>query len=183
MMQPIPKKITKSSGTRAGLLILFLLTLPLSGCGFAFRGSAANAIAVHTPSSAPALLFNDARSGENANQTAALQNALARAFAEHGLVADDTMGAITVHNIQLFRYELLGVLTEIRFVLTADVSYPVTTPTDRQVAQRIRATHSYQFNEAAPAATDRAAGITQAWLYDDLARQITEQWLLLSNKN
>ena len=95
---------------------------------------------------------------------------------------------IRVENVQLQKYELVGVLTEVRLVLSADVTYqtlqaevsntgsrmPVTVKSPVQVER------SYQFNEASVSVEDQQGEQVKDWLYDALARRITDQYVALS---
>lgn len=93
----------------------------------------------------------------------------------------DTISAIDISNIRFKRYELVGVLTEIRLVLSADVSYqtmengkPVT------LSNPIQVERGYQYNEASVSTDDQQGDQTRDWLYDTLARRITDQYVALS---
>lgn len=92
-----------------------------------------------------------------------------------------TIAAIDISNIRFRRYELVGVLTEIRLVLSADVSYqtiengkPVTLTNPIQVER------SYQYNEASVSTDDQQGDQIRDWLYDSLARRITDQYVAIS---
>ena len=92
-----------------------------------------------------------------------------------------TIAAIDIRNIRFKRYELVGVLTEIRLVLSADVSYqtiengkPVTLTNPIQVER------SYQYNEASVSTDDQQGDQIRDWLYDSLARRITDQYVAIS---
>jgi len=91
------------------------------------------------------------------------------------------IAAIDISNIRFRRYELVGVLTEIRLVLSADVSYqtiengkPVTLTNPIQVER------SYQYNEASVSTDDQQGDQIRDWLYDSLARRITDQYVAIS---
>ncbi|MGO1781316.1 MAG: hypothetical protein ACTHZO_03010, partial [Moraxellaceae bacterium] len=74
-----------------------------------------------------------------------------------------------------------GVLTEIRLVLSADVSYQ-TMEDDEPVtlSNTIRVERSYQYNEASVSTDDQQGDQTRDWLYNSLARRITDQYVALS---
>lgn len=93
----------------------------------------------------------------------------------------DQIATIIVNNVRFRRYELVGVLTEIRLVLTADVSYqtlengkPVTLTNPIQVER------SYQYNEASVSTDDQQGDQIRDWLYDSLARRITDQYVAIA---
>lgn len=187
----------KSSGQKlatallASLPIFTLLgaTAALSGCGFQLRG-------YDTP-----MLFDIAKTAViiEDNRTAfPLKLPLTRRLEALGLdvidnmtlsdiannsnsVGADPIAAITVNNIRFKRYELVGVLTEIRLVLSADVSYrtvengkPVT------LSNPIQVERSYQYNEASVSTDDQQGDQIRDWLYDSLARRITDQYVAIS---
>ena len=164
-------------------------TVGLSGCGFQLRGY-----------DSPMLL--------NANKTAViiednrtsfpLKLPLTRRLTTLGVDVIDNMSvedvmrsnqqadakdiaAIDISNVRFKRYELVGVLTEIRLVLSADVSYqtiengkPVTLTNPIQVER------SYQYNEASVSTDDQQGDQIRDWLYDSLARRITDQYVAIS---
>ncbi|OLF37328.1 hypothetical protein BTW00_04245 [Psychrobacter sp. C 20.9] len=164
-------------------------TAGLSGCGFQLRGY-----------DTPMLL--------NANKTAViiednrtsfpLKLPLTRRLTTLGvdvignMTVDDVIrsnqqagakpiAAIDISNVRFKRYELVGVLTEIRLVLSADVSYqtiekgkPVTLTNPIQVER------SYQYNEASVSTDDQQGDQIRDWLYDSLARRITDQYVAIS---
>ena len=93
----------------------------------------------------------------------------------------ETISTIAVNNIRFKRYELVGVLTEIRLVISADVSYqsvengkPVTLTNPIQVER------SYQYNEASVSTDDQQGDQIRDWLYDSLARRITDQYVAIA---
>ena len=88
---------------------------------------------------------------------------------------------IKVDNLRFKRYELVGVLTEIRVVLSADVTYntyqngqPVTLTNPIQVER------SYQYNEASVSTDDQQGSQISDWLYSSLARRITDQYVAIA---
>lgn len=92
----------------------------------------------------------------------------------------EQIATIKVNNLRFKRYELVGVLTEIRLVLTADVTYntyqngqPVTLTNPIQVER------SYQYNEASVSTDDQQGNQIRDWLYDSLARRITDQYVAI----
>ena len=93
----------------------------------------------------------------------------------------ETISTIAVNNIRFKRYELVGVLTEIRLVISADVSYqsvengkPVT------LSNPIQVERSYQYNEASVSTDDQQGDQIRDWLYDSLARRITDQYVAIA---
>ena len=93
----------------------------------------------------------------------------------------EQIAIINIDNVRFKRYELVGVLTEIRLVLSADVTYqtyqnaqPVTLTNPIQVER------SYQYNEASVSTDDQQGSQIRDWLYDSLARRITDQYVAIS---
>jgi len=93
----------------------------------------------------------------------------------------EPIASITINNVRFKRYELVGVLTEIRLVLSADVSYqtmengkPIT------LSNPIQVERSYQYNEASVSTDDQQGDQIRDWLYDSLARRITDQYVAIS---
>lgn len=93
----------------------------------------------------------------------------------------EQIASIKIDNLRFKNYELVGVLTEIRLVLSADVTYqtmkngqPVTLTSPIQVER------SYQYNEASVSTDDQQGNQIRGWLYDSLARRITDQYVAIS---
>jgi LPS-assembly lipoprotein len=94
--------------------------------------------------------------------------------------AAEQIATITVNNVRFKRYELVGVLTEIRLVLSADVTYQ--TMQDGQpvtLTNPIQVERSYQYNEASVSTDDQQGSQIRDWLYDSLARRITDQYVAI----
>ena len=187
----------KSSGQKlatallASLPLLSVLgaTVALSGCGFQLRG-------YDTP-----MLFDVAKTAviiEDNRTSFPLKLPLTRRLEALGVEVTDNMtsadvannnqnataepiAAISVNNIRFKRYELVGVLTEIRLVISADVSYQalqngkVVTLTNPIQVER-----SYQYNEASVSTDDQQGDQVRDWLYDSLARRITDQYVAIA---
>ena len=183
------KKIATALLTALPMFAILGTTAGLSGCGFQLRGY-----------DSPMLL--------NANKTAViiednrtsfpLKLPLTSRLTTLGVDVIDNMtvddvirsnqqagakpiAAIDISNVRFKRYELVGVLTEIRLVLSADVSYqtiengkPVTLTNPIQVER------SYQYNEASVSTDDQQGDQVRDWLYDSLARRITDQYVAIS---
>ncbi|MEZ7500864.1 hypothetical protein QO189_00100 [Psychrobacter sp. Arc29] len=199
--QPTPSALhfgTKQSGGKkiaaallAALPMFAILgaTAGLSGCGFQLRG-------YDTP-----MLLNDSKTAviiEDNRTSFPLKLPLTRRLITLGVDVIDNMtvddvirsnqqadakpiAAIDISNVRFKRYELVGVLTEIRLVLSADVSYqtiengkPVTLTNPIQVER------SYQYNEASVSTDDQQGDQIRDWLYDSLARRITDQYVAIS---
>ena len=93
----------------------------------------------------------------------------------------EPIATINISNVRFKRYELVGVLTEIRLVLSADVSYQVMENGKLvTLTNPIQVDRSYQYNEASVSTDDQQGDQTRDWLYDTLARRITDQYVALS---
>ena len=154
-----------------------LLTAALlqTGCGFALRGTTAATPIPLDHQQVSLILQDDAL-------TFALKRPLQQNLQLSGIQdTDDANNHIKVQNLRFRRYELVGTLTEVRLVLMADVSYQIqhngqtkTQTTPLQVER------SYQYNEASVATLDQQGDKAKAWLYDNLAQRIAEQYRLLT---
>lgn len=93
---------------------------------------------------------------------------------------------IRVENIRLKRYELVGVLTEVRLVLSADVFYETLNNTQGQpnepmtVKNQVQVERTYQFDEASVSTDDKQGKQIEEWLYRNLAQHITDQYVALN---
>ncbi len=187
----------KSHGQKLGAVLLATLPMfavvgaaaALSGCGFQLRGyDSAMLLDVEKT----AVIIEDNRT------SFPLKLPLTRRLKTLGVDVIDNMSseevvrnnqqagaesiaAIDIRNVRFKRYELVGVLTEIRLVLSADVSYqtmengkPVT------LSNPIQVERSYQYNEASVSTDDQQGEQTRDWLYDTLARRITDQYVAIS---
>ncbi|MBO1531208.1 hypothetical protein J3492_08255 [Psychrobacter sp. F1192] len=168
------------------MLTMLGATTVLSGCGFQLRG-------YETPLSfevdKTAVIIEDNRTSfplklpltrrlealgvEVVDSIAVIENA--------NRTNADQIATIRVNNVRFKRYELVGVLTEIRLVLSADVSYqtlengkPIT------LSNPIQVERSYQYNEASVSTDDQQGSQIRDWLYDSLARRITDQYVAIS---
>ncbi|MEG9303480.1 hypothetical protein [Psychrobacter celer] len=93
----------------------------------------------------------------------------------------EPIAVIDISNVRFKRYELVGVLTEIRLVLSADVSYQ-TFENGKPVILKnaIQVDRSYQYNEASVSTDDQQGDQIRDWLYEHLARRITDQYVAIS---
>ncbi len=187
--KPIRQKLVTALLAALPIFAIVGATASISGCGFQLRGYGAP------------MLFDVAKTAviiEDNRTSFPLKLPLTRRLEALGVdvidnmtLADvtnnnqragaETIAAITVNNIRFKRYELVGVLTEIRLVLSADVSYqsiengkPVTLTNPIQVER------SYQYNEASVSTDDQQGDQIRDWLYDSLARRITDQYVAIA---
>ena len=164
-------------------------TAGLSGCGFQLRGY-----------DAP-MLLNVAKTAviiEDNRTSFPLKRPLTRRLETLGVEVISNMTAdeiartnkqagakpiavINIEDLNFKSYELLGVLTEIRLVISAKVSYQ-TTENGQPVTltNPIQIERSYQYNDASVNTDDQQGDQVREWLYDSLARRITDQYAALS---
>lgn len=194
-VQPhVAKKIGAMLLTALPIFAVFGTTTLLTGCGFHLRG-------YDTP-----LRFDSAKTAliiEDNRTSFPLKLPLTRRLEALGVDVVDSVSldiidnnqtdstasrinteqvaTIAVNNVRFKRYELVGVLTEIRLVLSADVTYetvqngqPVTLTNPIQVER------SYQYNEASVSTDDQQGTQIRDWLYNSLARRITDQYVAIS---
>ena len=171
------------------MLAIVGATASLSGCGFQLRGYDAPML---FDVAKTAVIIEDNRTSFplklplkkrlQALGVDVIDNmTLADVASNNQKVGAETIAAITVNNVRFKRYELVGVLTEIRLVMSADVSYqsvengkPVTLTNPIQVER------SYQYNEASVSTDDQQGDQIRDWLYDSLARRITDQYVAIA---
>ena len=168
-----------------------LAATSLSGCGFQLRGYH-NTERLKMVRSLPAtqLIFG------NAPEDVAVKNALKHQFAlmtlptvdgptltNNSAVLVDTKGqpTIQVRNIQLQTYRLRGLLTEIRMVMSAEVTYQFQqNGAPKIVKNTIQVQRSYQYDQANVATDNPQAEQIKVWLYDNIAQRVAEQYLALA---
>lgn len=182
----------KRSALCSALLSAFLLGAPLilSSCGFHLRGY--DTPMTYSTQNA-ALILND-----NDPTSFRLKLPLKQRLNAVGVNVVDEIGkqinsseqlytsSIRVNNVQFKRYELVGVLTEIRLVLSADVVYETLdnsegiTGEPMAVRNTIQVERTYQFDEASVSIEDKQGQQVQDWLYQNLAQRITDQYVALN---
>ena len=95
----------------------------------------------------------------------------------------DTKGqpTIQVRNIQMQTYRLRGLLTEIRMVMSAEVTYQFQqNGAPKIVKNTIQVQRSYQYDQANVATDNPQAEQIKVWLYDNIAQRVAEQYLALA---
>ncbi|MGP5273892.1 LPS-assembly lipoprotein LptE [Psychrobacter faecalis] len=187
----------KSSAQKLATMLLTALPMfavlgagiSLSGCGFQLRGY--DAPMLFDVNKTAVIIEDDRTSFPLKLPLVSRLKALGVEVIDNMTLADvannnrkagaEPIAAITVNNVRFKRYELVGVLTEIRLVMSADVSYqsiengkPVTLTNPIQVER------SYQYNEASVSTDDQQGDQIRDWLYDSLARRITDQYVAIA---
>ena len=171
------------------MLAIVGATASLSGCGFQLRGYdapmlfdvAKTAVIIEDNRTAFPLKLPLTKRLEALGVNVITNMTLTDVASNNQNVGAETIAAITVNNVRFKRYELVGVLTEIRLVISADVSYqsidngkPVT------LSNPIQIERSYQYNEASVSTDDQQGDQIREWLYDSLARRITDQYVAIA---
>ena len=171
------------------MLAIVGATASLSGCGFQLRGYdapmlfdvAKTAVIIEDNRTAFPLKLPLTKRLEALGVDVITNMTLTDVASNNQNVGAETIAAITVNNVRFKRYELVGVLTEIRLVISADVSYqsmdngkPVT------LSNPIQIERSYQYNEASVSTDDQQGEQIREWLYDSLARRITDQYVAIA---
>ena len=171
------------------MLAIVGATASLSGCGFQLRGYdapmlfdvAKTAVIIEDNRTAFPLKLPLTKRLEALGVDVITNMTLTDVASNNQNVGAETIAAITVNNVRFKRYELVGVLTEIRLVISADVSYqsidngkPVT------LSNPIQVERSYQYNEASVSTDDQQGDQIREWLYYSLARRITDQYVAIA---
>lgn len=171
------------------MLAIVGATASLSGCGFQLRGYdapmlfdvAKTAVIIEDNRTAFPLKLPLTKRLEALGVNVITNMTLTDVASNNQNVGAETIAAITVNNVRFKRYELVGVLTEIRLVISADVSYqsidngkPIT------LSNPIQVERSYQYNEASVSTDDQQGDQIREWLYDSLARRITDQYVAIA---
>ncbi len=155
----------------ATLLAVCIMTL--SGCGFALRGTT-DSLQVAPQYQVVELVVPDSQEALH------LKRSITKHLTHMHLQTGLSTNQIHVDDIRFRRYELVGTLTEIRLVLSAEVSMNVggrTTTTPMQVEQ------SYQYNEASVVVFDQQGEESKGWLYDQLGERIAERYRAMARPN
>ncbi|WP_372843817.1 hypothetical protein [Psychrobacter sp.] len=164
-------------------------TASLSGCGFQLRGYdapmlfdvAKTAVIIEDNRTAFPLKLPLTKQLEALGVDVITNMTLADVASNNQKVGAETIAAITVNNLRFKRYELVGVLTEIRLVISADVSYQsMDNGKLVTLTNPIQVERSYQYNEASVSTDDQQGEQIREWLYDSLARRITDQYVAIA---
>lgn len=152
----------------------------LTACGFALRGYETPVTAIAAPVS---FILG------NKQEDFAVKRALHNQFKQLNIPTADapnpsttTLPSIQVANIKLQNYQLRGILTEIRLVLSADVRYRIMeNGSPKVITNNIQVQRSYQYNQASVSTDNPQAEQIKVWLYDNLAQRITDQYMALNS--
>lgn len=157
---------------KASLVAVSVMTL--TACGFALRGINENSLKL-----APAYSQVNIITEDNA-LAYGFKHKLATRLAQLGVsTSSDANHTIMVQNLRYRRYELLGVLTEVRLLMMADVTYQIN---GNSVTHPIQVERSYQYNEAGVATSDQQGEQAKNWLQDNLAERIAEQYYAMGSQ-
>ena len=168
------------------ILLSSVLLTQLPACGFHLRGYDAP-MSQNIPTTE--LIFH------NSPEAYAVKNALKKQLHQLSINTQDRVinknatnqsntalpASIEVKNIRLQNYQLRGILTEIRMVLSAEVSYrAIENGQPRTLTNTIQVQRSYQYDQGVVATDNPQAEQIKVWLYDNLAQRIADQYVALS---
>lgn len=158
---------------RASLLAVSVFSL--TACGFALRG-----VGTNSQQLAPA--YHQVTISTADDSTAyAFKYKLETRLSQLGVNStSDAAQQIRIDNLRYRRYELLGILTEVRLLLMADVTYQVDGKTH---SYPIQVERSYQYNQGTVATSDQQGEQAQNWLQNNLAERIAEQYYALATQS
>lgn len=168
------------------ILLSSVLLTQLPACGFHLRGYD---VPMSQNISTTELIFN------NTPEAYAVKNSLKKQLDQLSINTQDRVidknatnqsnttlpASIEVKNIRLQNYQLRGILTEIRMVLSAEVSYrAIENGQPRTLTNTIQVQRSYQYDQGVVATDNPQAEQIKVWLYDNLAQRIADQYVALS---
>lgn len=184
------KKLATVLLTALPMLTVVSVATGLSGCGFQLRGYDAP---LHFDVAKTALIIEDNRIsfplklpltrrlealGVDVIDNNTANSSTNSATSNTGV---EQIATINVKNVRFKRYELVGVLTEIRLVLSAEVTYQtIQEGKSVTLTNPIQVERSYQYNEASVSTDDQQGSQIRDWLYDSLSRRITDQYVAIS---
>lgn len=165
----------------------------LSACGFQLRGyHQSDSLQAVRNLTTTQLIFGQAL------EDIAVKNALKHQFSQLAIKTTDSsasdntnkkidpnnnpsaINSIQVSNIRLQTYRLRGLLTEIRMVMSADVTYQIQqNGQPKIVTNNLQVQRSYQYDQASVATDNPQAEQIKVWLYDNLAQRIADQYMAL----
>lgn len=161
-------------------LFLMMALGSLSACGFALRGTEQHS---HTANPMAHLVKINIDGNHQIFGERLSQKLYHLGFTQANSPSNQADNAPQIHiqNIQLKSYRLVGILTEIRMVLTATAHYHL--PNGEVHTAPLLVERSYQYNENNVSASNRQAVQVEQWLYESLATRISEQYGTLSGAN
>ncbi|WP_323841824.1 MULTISPECIES: hypothetical protein [unclassified Moraxella] len=148
------------------LAVIMVTMTNLGGCGFTLRNTA-------TTQPNPAYTTTTIVLQDHQNYLALKQPLIKHLQSLHITHQANADNSIKIDNLQFRRYKLVGTLTEVRVVLSADVSHTLGRQTFHMPVQ---VEQSYQYNEASIITLDQQGEKIKTWLYDHLAQRIAEQY-------
>lgn len=136
-----------------------------SGCGFTLRGTQD----LNTP-----VAYQTVQLSLDDNQEALhLKQALTKHLSMMGLQHGVSTNQIDVQNLKFHRYRLVGTLTEIRLVLSANITIRMG---ETATSMPMQVEQSYQYNEASVVTLDQQGEESKKWLYDQLGERIVARY-------
>ncbi|PID37715.1 MAG: hypothetical protein CR966_00690 [Pseudomonadales bacterium] len=167
------------------MVVVSIYTLLISACGFQLRNDASNtSVANKTLTYKPVIVNSTADEASTALKQPVIQqlNMLGIKTATETATTNNKYAHIEINEVGFRKYQLIGVLTEIRVVISAKVTYTYLKngKVNRHV-QPLQVEKSYQFNKASVSAEDQQGEQIRDWLTEALARRIADQYFTLVN--
>ncbi len=146
--------------------------LNLTACGFALRGTSDHALTLAPQHTQAAVTLEDTPIA------VALKSPLLRQLQLIGVHNQtNSPNRIDIKNVRFRRFELVGTLTEVRQVLTADISYTVIKNGQTfHFSGPLQVESTHQYDEVSVVTGDKQGDKAQTWLYETLAQRIAEQY-------
>lgn len=180
------QKLTKPMRIFGFALALASGVAPLHGCGFQLRGypSAVVQLAQSTElvfgTKPDDIMVKNALKHQLDLLALGYTDSIPIANGSNAVPAASEVPRIRVDNIRLNTYQLRGILTEIRMVMSADVTYNVQQNGSwHSKTQTLQVQRSYQYDQASVATDNPQADQMRAWLADNLAQRIADQYVAL----
>lgn len=150
---------------RLAVSTLCVSVLALSGCGFALRGTQQ----LHTPVAHQTVQLSLDDNQESLHLKQAMTKHLSMMGLQHGVSTNQ----IDVQNLKFRRYKLIGTLTEVRLVLSANITIRMG---ETATSMPMQVEQSYQYNEASVVTLDQQGEESKKWLYDQLGERIVARY-------
>lgn len=168
------------------IITSLIITLLLSSCGFQLRGYQNHNYSLDS-NHYELITANKVKLNLVDNQKSrTLKSTLVRELKSLGINTDtaDNISSISIKDLHFRRYELVGVLTEVRIIINADVTYKIIYNDQEKLhKQPIQIERSYQYNQASISFEDQQGQQMKEWLYKSLAKRIAEQYFTLNQIN
>lgn len=173
-----------------GINVAFVMSLlclagGLSGCGFRLQGINGSAEMLDQQAREVQLKMDNGQTDFLLKQS--LEQHLQRFSVKTTTLASTTSSPynqIDIRNVQFQKYQLAGVLTEVRLILSANVQYHIMQNAQPVIISNpIQVEQSYQYNQASVNIDDPQQQQVKQGLYDAMAQQIADQYFAISQNH